>query len=89
MRPIWFVYIVLGIGFVFCVYMTTLGSMQWWYIVYYIILGFLGIMGIWYARMRWSFIFGVILGIVLLILLYKYEYLDLNTRLFFLQRFIR
>lgn len=88
MKATWIFYAILGMGYVFCVYMTTLGAMQWWYIVYYTILGFLGIMGIWYPSMRWSFLVGILLGFVLLVMLYKYDVLNHFTRIRFLHRFM-
>lgn len=88
MRPIWFFYIALGIIFTFLVYMTTLGTATWWHMVYYIILGFLGVMGVWSPRVRWSFIIGVIIGVGVLMFLYSSKYLTYDTRLFFLQRYI-
>jgi hypothetical protein len=86
MRPIWFFYIFLGMIFVFCVYMTTLGKMEWWFMTYYIVLGFLGIMGIFYHQVRWPFIFGVILGVALLFALYKYGVLTYESRFPLLNR---
>jgi hypothetical protein len=86
MRPIWFFYIFLGMVLVFCVYMTTLGNMEWWFMIYYIILGFLGVLGLFYQHVRWPFIFGVILGVALLFLLYKYGVLNYESRFPFLNR---
>ncbi len=88
MRPIWFFYAILGIIFTALVYLVSLGEFNWWYLVYYIILAFLGLMAIYYPQPRWSFIVGVILGLGALIFLYKFGYLTYETRLFFLQRYI-
>jgi hypothetical protein len=53
---------------------------------YYIVLGFLGIMGIFYHQVRWPFIFGVILGVALLFALYKYGVLTYESRFPLLNR---
>jgi hypothetical protein len=65
MRAVWIFYIFLGIAFVFFVYMVTLGSYNWWFMVYYIILGFLGVLALFYPQTRWWFILGLILGTLL------------------------
>lgn len=88
MRPIWFIYAALGILFVGLVFIVSLGNFTWWYLVYYIILAFLGLLAIYYPQPRWSFIIGVIIGLGVLILLYSNNYLNYETRLFFLQRYI-
>lgn len=88
MRPIWFFYAALGILYVALIYLVSLGNFDWWFLVYYIILGFLGIMAVWWPQPRWAFIVGVIIGLGVLILLYSYGYLNYETRLFFLQRYI-
>jgi hypothetical protein len=88
MRPIWFFYVLLGMILIFCVYMTTLGSMEWWYMVYYIGLGFLGVLGIFYPQSRWPFIVGMLLGVILLFMLYKYGVLYHESRFPLLDRFI-
>ncbi|GEM_PF-2313559 len=81
MKPQWFFFAILGIGYVFLIYITTLGAAQWWYIVYYIVLAFLGVMGLWSDEMRWKFVIGLVLGMLLLIALYKYDVLNYQTRM--------
>lgn len=88
MKPQWIFYAILGIGFVFLVYITTLGAAQWWYIVYYIVIAFLGAMALFSDEMRWKFVIGLVLGMILLVLLYKYEVLNFKTRMPILRDFI-
>lgn len=88
MRPIWFFYIFLGMVFMFAVYMTTIGQMNWFHMIYYIVLGFVGIMALWSGQMRLSFLVGIALGVVVLVLLYKYQILTFDTRLRFLMEFM-
>lgn len=88
MKPVWFFYVVLGIGFTFMIYITTLGAAQWWYIMYYIILAFLGVLGIWSTELRWKFIIGLVLGLILLVVLYKYEVLTFTTRMPILRKIL-
>jgi len=75
MRPISIFFIFLGIGFVFFVYMVTLGSFTWWFVIYYVILGFLGITALIYPYIRWWFILGMIFGTLLLMYIQRHPFI--------------
>jgi len=69
MKASWIFYMILGMGFVFLIYVVTLGQFSWWFTVYYIIIGFLGVMALFYPSIRWWFIIGLIFGTLLLLFL--------------------
>lgn len=82
MRPISFLFIIFGIAAIFFLYMITLGQFMWWFLFYYVIVGFLSLLCLIYPRVRWWFVIGLILGVVILMTLQRHEYLQKgNSRL--------